>query len=233
MEINMFKPHKQIILDSAAAPENTQIFYTNAYRNLACYTLQKLKEFSRFCPNLATSLLNHRAQSMCTGQAVSYLDKKIHWRFLVLQSSTFLRGKKKVCPAFISYMKKNALICINSHFFQQRHFLILYWDKNIFFHDCYTKKKKSPFTTAWVGFLLSSRLLVPSLHYPLFACFIGSAVHPGKDVWFVSWAARMAPQVTCIERSSRVSLCIKVNPWDPWNKPSPFSAYCGQRCNNF
>lgn len=102
-----------------------------------------------------------------------------------------------------------------------------------FFSMTVIPKKKNHLCTAWVGFLLSSLLLVPSFHYPLSACYISSAVHPGKDVWILSWAARTAPQVTCIQRSSRASLHIKVNQWVLWNKPSPFYAYSGQHCNNF
>lgn len=173
MEINTFKPHKQIILDSAAAPENTQIFYTNGCRNLACYTLQKLKEFSRFCPNLATSLLNHRAQSMCTGQAVSYLDKKIHWRFLVLQSSTFLRGKKKVCPAFISYMKKKALICINSHFFSTEAFFNSVLGQIFFFFMTVIQKKNH--LSPQLGWASCSLVGCLYLHFTILYLLVSSA----------------------------------------------------------
>lgn len=158
---------------------------------------KKTKGFYTSCSSLSTrvSLLKHAAHIMHMGQAISYLYKKIQSKLFYHFRKVFGRRKKKVtfCHA-ISVIPLFTCTGTKIRTFRNWHI-----------------QKKNYFSTAWVGSLLSSLLLVPSLSS---VCLLHQlSCSPWKGcLWFVSWASSTDPQDVHIQRSSRVSLGVKVNP---------------------
>lgn len=123
---------------------------------------------------------------------------------------------------FLNYnndLKKGAFICANSHFSKDARFCLLSMSfpysvasseqGQKYFFSVTAILTKNWFSAAWVGFLLFSLLLVPSLPPICLLHQLSCSSWKGR-LWFLSQAAGTGLWGTRIQRSSRVSCGISL-----------------------